>query len=166
MRKLSLLVALAMLTMLALAPAAFAQADRDCMDFASQAEAQNYFDANGGSPSNNFDNLDANNNGMACEDYDYGGGTTQPPTTTVGTTVALPMETTTVTAPTVTTAPTATAVTTPAATTTTGAPAATSTSGALPDTGGPTGGPVLLLPAAALLLGAGLVVLRLSRRNS
>ena len=57
------------------APAALAQdADKDCADFASQAEAQVYFEANGGSPTNNVDNLDADHDGQACEAFDYGGG--------------------------------------------------------------------------------------------
>jgi len=40
--------------------------------FSSQAEAQTYFEANGGSPTNNVDNLDADHDGQACEDFDYG----------------------------------------------------------------------------------------------
>jgi hypothetical protein len=42
-------------------------ADRDCPDFASQTEAQAAFDAVPGDP----ERLDANNNGIACENYDY-----------------------------------------------------------------------------------------------
>ena len=45
---------------------------KSCKDFASQAEAQAYFDAHGGSPVNNVDNLDHNRNGIACEVYPYG----------------------------------------------------------------------------------------------
>jgi endonuclease YncB( thermonuclease family) len=41
--------------------------DRDCSDFANQAEAQSYFEANGGSASNDFDNLDGDGDGVACE---------------------------------------------------------------------------------------------------
>ena len=60
---------------LSAAPAALAQdGDKDCADFASQAEAQAYFEANGGSPTNNVDNLDADHDGQACEDFDYGDG--------------------------------------------------------------------------------------------
>lgn len=60
--------------------------DCDCADFGSQAEAQAYFEAGGGSPSYNYNNLDANNNGVACEDYDYsgGGGTSTGGNTTAG----------------------------------------------------------------------------------
>jgi hypothetical protein len=42
--------------------------DRDCLDFASQAEAQAYFVARGGSPANNVDGLDRDGDGIACED--------------------------------------------------------------------------------------------------
>lgn len=42
-------------------------ADLDCRDFASQSEAQLYFNAKGGSSSKNVDALDWNHNGMSCE---------------------------------------------------------------------------------------------------
>ena len=48
-------------------PQAPATADKDCSDFANQAQAQSYFVSHGGSPSNNFDNLDADHDGVACE---------------------------------------------------------------------------------------------------
>jgi hypothetical protein len=51
----------------AVSPSA-ALADKNCDDFSSQAAAQQYFDANGGSPSNNVDGLDADADGVACED--------------------------------------------------------------------------------------------------
>src|SRR2546429_425980 len=38
-----------------------------CADFATQQDAQAYFEAHGGSASNNVDNLDPNGNGIACE---------------------------------------------------------------------------------------------------
>lgn len=41
--------------------------DKDCSDFATQAAAQSYFEAGGGSPSYNFDRLDSDHDGMACE---------------------------------------------------------------------------------------------------
>jgi Excalibur calcium-binding domain len=41
--------------------------DLDCRDFASQADAQTYFDSKGGSRSNNVDALDWNHNGVPCE---------------------------------------------------------------------------------------------------
>lgn len=41
--------------------------DKDCKDFATQAQAQAYFNAKGGSPSNNVDDLDRDHDGIACE---------------------------------------------------------------------------------------------------
>jgi hypothetical protein len=73
MRRITFLLTAALVLALSAAPAALAQdADKDCADFASQAEAQAYFEANGGSPTNNVDNLDADHDGQACEDFDYG----------------------------------------------------------------------------------------------
>ena len=74
MRRTALLLIAALALALSAAPAALAQADKDCVDFSSQAEAQAYFEANGGSPTNNVDNLDADHDGQACEAFDYGGG--------------------------------------------------------------------------------------------
>jgi hypothetical protein len=48
-------------------PPAARAVDYDCSDFSSQAAAQQFFDSNGGSPSNNFDDLDADHDGVACE---------------------------------------------------------------------------------------------------
>jgi len=48
---------------LPLAGAAYAQPDRDCADFASQAEAQEALDSTVGDP----ERLDANDDGVACE---------------------------------------------------------------------------------------------------
>jgi MYXO-CTERM domain-containing protein len=50
---------------LPLAGAAHAQPDRDCADFASQAEAQEALDGTVGDPQR----LDANDDGVACESY-------------------------------------------------------------------------------------------------
>ena len=52
---------------LATAGTANAATDRDCPDFASQAEAQAAFDAVPGDP----ERLDADNDGIACEDQQY-----------------------------------------------------------------------------------------------
>jgi len=41
--------------------------DKNCSDFATQAEAQQYFDSHGGSPTNNVDGLDNNHDGIACQ---------------------------------------------------------------------------------------------------
>jgi Excalibur calcium-binding domain len=76
MRRIAFLLIASLVLALSAAPAALAQADKDCADFSSQAEAQAYFEANGGSPSNNVDNLDADHDGQACEVFDYGGGDT------------------------------------------------------------------------------------------
>jgi hypothetical protein len=42
-------------------------ADKDCADFATQAQAQAFFDSKGGSPTNNVDNLDGEGDGIACK---------------------------------------------------------------------------------------------------
>ena len=49
------------------ADASVSTSDRDCSDFANQAEAQAYFASIGGSATNNADNLDADGDGVACE---------------------------------------------------------------------------------------------------
>lgn len=42
--------------------------NKDCTrDFSTQPQAQRYFDSHGGSRSNNYDGLDRNRNGKACE---------------------------------------------------------------------------------------------------
>jgi hypothetical protein len=54
-----------------------AQGDLDCGDFGSQAEAQANLEANPSDPNG----LDGNDDGVACENYDYsgsGGGGTDP----------------------------------------------------------------------------------------
>lgn len=54
--------------------------DRDCADFSSQQEAQDYFDENGGSATNNVDRLDDDGDGIACEALDSGSdGTSDSP---------------------------------------------------------------------------------------
>jgi hypothetical protein len=52
--------------------------DKDCPDFATQGDAQAYFVANGGSATNNIDNLDADHDGIACEDNPSGTVTSPP----------------------------------------------------------------------------------------
>jgi micrococcal nuclease len=43
-------------------------ADKDCSDFSTQLEAQEYFDTRGGSPTNNVDRLDgSDHDGKVCE---------------------------------------------------------------------------------------------------
>ncbi len=43
--------------------------DLGCADFATQAEAQAYFEAGGGSAAYDFAGLDANHDGRACEEH-------------------------------------------------------------------------------------------------
>lgn len=57
----------ALLFVAAVPAATTAAVDRDCSDFPSQAAAQAYFDAHGGSPTNDFDNLDGDGDGRVCE---------------------------------------------------------------------------------------------------
>lgn len=65
---------MALVALMALPTLANHPGDRDCPSFDSQAQAQRFFDQHGGSPSNNVDDLDRNNNGEACENNDYGSG--------------------------------------------------------------------------------------------
>ncbi len=48
-------------------PAVVPGVDKDCKDFKTHAEAQAYFEAGGGSSTNNFDRLDSDGDGIACE---------------------------------------------------------------------------------------------------
>lgn len=41
--------------------------DYNCVDFPNQDEAQRYFRSQGGSKTNNVDNLDKDGDGIACE---------------------------------------------------------------------------------------------------
>jgi Excalibur calcium-binding domain len=86
MRRIALLLAAAIVLALTAAPAAFAQVnDQDCKDFASQAEAQAHLNADPSDP----DNLDADNDGKACESFNYGSnGGTQPANANNGETLA------------------------------------------------------------------------------
>jgi hypothetical protein len=61
-----------MLAAVLLLPAAAKAQDRDCSDFATQSQAQAFFESIGGSPSNNADNLDADHDGKACEELTAG----------------------------------------------------------------------------------------------
>lgn len=62
-------VVLAAATSLSLTSLAYAQGDdRNCADFGSQQEAQAALDAAGGSDP---DGLDTDDNGQACEEFDY-----------------------------------------------------------------------------------------------
>ena len=78
MRRLSFLAVLAMLVSITYAPAAFAQ-DLNCDDYATQAEAQAALASTMGDPNN----LDADDDGIACEDSFAGASTTNTPSATV-----------------------------------------------------------------------------------
>ncbi|HET7485973.1 MAG TPA: excalibur calcium-binding domain-containing protein [Solirubrobacterales bacterium] len=68
-RKLSLLAATATFVVLLFAalPSSAIASDKDCADFASQRAAQIFFLKHGG-PRHDPDRLDADNDGVACED--------------------------------------------------------------------------------------------------
>ena len=136
MRRLLYLAALSMVATLLFAPAAMGQTgDRDCADFATQADAQAFFLAQGG-PAADPHRLDADNDGIACENLPLGPAVPLP--TVPVDQYAAPDQ---YAVPQQPTQPQAQA---------------------LPTTGGPA---PLLLPAAGLLLGAGLIGLRMIRRS-
>ncbi|WP_285588086.1 excalibur calcium-binding domain-containing protein [Actinomycetospora sp. NBRC 106378] len=58
--------------------------DRDCADFATQQQAQQYFESIGGSSTNNADRLDENHNGVACESLADDGDDQNAEATTTG----------------------------------------------------------------------------------
>ncbi len=77
-KRLLYLATVSLVASMMFAPAAFAQTDYDCSDFATQEQAQQFLLA--GDPYG----LDADNDGMACDDLPSGGtggGMTQQPTT-------------------------------------------------------------------------------------
>ena len=160
MRRLLYLAALSMLVMLVSAPAAPAQTgDLDCADFASQADAQAELRANPSDPHG----LDGNNDdGIACESrpapYDRA-----PVAGAVGegTGEAVPLPTVPESADPVQRMPGEVRPGVPQYGSSDQYVAPTDgTSAPLPDTGGPA-----LLPVAALLLGAGIIGIRVIRRS-
>lgn len=48
-------------------PGSTSPGDKDCSDFSTQAQAQSFFKAHGGSPSYNYDGLDGDHDGKVCE---------------------------------------------------------------------------------------------------
>jgi GrpB-like predicted nucleotidyltransferase (UPF0157 family) len=54
-------------------------ADKNCSDFSTQQQAQQFFDSYGGSPSNDVDGLDRDHDGVVCEDLRSGPGKPSPP---------------------------------------------------------------------------------------
>ena len=149
MRRLVFLALLCMLGTLFLAPLATAQADLDCADFATQAEAQAAL-----LPGDPY-LLDEDGDGIACETLPGGGGMTTTPTATETPT---PTATETPT-PTATSSPTPT----PTATTTATATPTATTEVVLPETGGVS--PLMALAPLALLAAAGIVSLGFIRRS-
>jgi uncharacterized protein YqkB len=115
---------LAAVTALLVLPGIAHAKDHDCRDFATQEDAQAYFDAQSGDP----DNLDSNGDGVACETrpHQFVGvattttrtTTTTPPVTTTTTTTA-PAGSSTATTTTSTTEGTTTSTTSTSTTTTT-----------------------------------------------
>lgn len=147
MRRLVYLSALCALAILVFAPAVLAQADKDCSDFATQQQAQAYFDAHGGSASNNFDNLDADHDGIACESLP--GGSSAPASSPTSSTPA---------------------TSTPASSTPAAQQYSTPSTGTALNAGGNlplpnTGGPSLLLPIGTGVLAAGALLMILARRS-
>ena len=69
-------------------PAA-ANDDQNCRDFATRALAQAHLDADPSDP----DNIDTNNNGIACEDFLFPGETAVPVPTSVPTAIPTPAPT-------------------------------------------------------------------------
>jgi hypothetical protein len=115
---------LAAVTALLVLPGIAQAKDHDCRDFATQEDAQAYFDAQSGDP----DNLDSNGDGVACETRPHQfvavattttrTTTTTPPVTTTTTTTA-PAGYSTATTTTSTTEGTTTSTTSTSTTTTT-----------------------------------------------
>jgi len=144
LRRSLLLAALSMVAALVLAPNAMAQNTLNCGDFASQPEAQANLQANPSDPNN----LDADDDGLACEEYPYPGLEPLPegsPPLPLGETLQ-PADDAADDQYALEEAPEE--------------PAATAGDGALPDTGGLPLVPVAAAGAALLLVGGGLLVRR------
>ena len=145
MKRLLYLAMVAMVAMLVLAPAAMAQQDLDCSDFATQEEAQAEYNTDPSDPNG----LDADNDGIACETLQGSPSMAEDET-------PAPEQDTDVTDQYATPEAGATADQYVAAPVEEEDTVGT----ALPDTGGP----ALLIPAAVLLLGSGLLGMRILRR--
>lgn len=149
MRNLLLLLGLSMLGVLLSASVALAQVrkldDSDCGRFPSQAAAQRALDSPNFSGAAGGADVDANFNGIACDNFDFGSSTSSP-----------------------TSSPTASPSATPTATASASAAGAAQYqyNSALPSTGGVVS-PVSLLAIipAILLVGGSLLSARLIRRS-
>ncbi|MGC4192056.1 MAG: excalibur calcium-binding domain-containing protein [Thermomicrobiales bacterium] len=75
MRRIAVLILTFAATMLVPTGTLAGDEERNCAAFATQAEAQAYFDAHGGSKTNNVDSLDADRDGTACEHLSGTSGT-------------------------------------------------------------------------------------------
>lgn len=72
MKKLGFTLALAFAIFAFPFSAAFATTDHDCSDFKTQEEAQKYFDSKGYGPNYDPERLDADHDGIACENLKSG----------------------------------------------------------------------------------------------
>lgn len=108
---------------------AYAQDQYDCASFGSQESAQAELDRNPSDPNN----LDPDGNGQACDDYPYGTGVTSSP---------LP---TTTSSPTPTTTSSSSPTSSPSPSSASASPKPQPNEN-LFDSGGPTDGPVPLMP--------------------
>ena len=158
MRRLLYLAALSMVIGLVFAPVALAQSrgpsgadgTYNCEDFDTQPQAQAYYDAQGGLSGPNPADLDDDLDGVPCENLPGGGGAVPLPTIPEGEEPVQRMP-----------GEARPGIPESAATNQYVPEEPVSVEPVLPDTGGP----ALLLPAAGLLLGAGLIGLRLVRRS-
>jgi hypothetical protein len=157
-RKVLLLAALAMAATLVFTPVAMAQADLDCPQL-SEAEEQAVFSMDPSDPNG----LDANDNGVPCEDDTTDDGSFALPEETTMMEEPTTVEPTTVEPTTV--EPTTVEPTTVELTTVSPAPADqyTATPVPLPATGGAS--PEVALASLALLLGGGVLAFAIVRRN-
>jgi hypothetical protein len=145
MKRLLYLATLGLVASMILASPVLAQtSDVDCADYATQEQAQAVYNADPSDPNG----LDADDDGIACETLASGGSMEDG-------TMMMEMEDGTMMM-----APTQYAPTTPAEGVDEMTPSTTTTT-PLPDTGGPS----LLIPAAVLLLGSGLIGLGVLRRK-
>lgn len=151
MRRAFWTVVLAMVIVGAFAPAVLAREDFDCEDFPNRAAAQQALETY------NYDrwNLDINNNGRACENYDYHSGTyvsSVSPSASASSTAASASSTTSASA--------STSMSSTAGVSST-ASASVSTS-PLPHSGGIS--PVLAITSVLLIVGGGILYFTQGRR--
>jgi len=164
-----LLTALCMAAVLMFAPAAMAQDEFDCEDFATQEEAQAEYDADTSDPSGLDGPIGESSTGepgVACEELPSGGGSTATPMaeeTMMQTASPVAEETMMQTASPVaeeTATPMAEESATPTATAT-----ASASASPLPDTGGAISPAAISLVAALLLVGGGIASASILRRR-